>query len=208
MRLQDLHGTYSSVVSLGRRCLTTIHLEENKLRSFSGVIDWMLAPELASVNYLIKNQFERFMDLENMRIVGKYNQQYVVYDVLSHVYSFHDFYIDDNSERRLHTYPEFKMRLNGRIKRFLNVLDQDELILFVRIQGNYRDVKELQQVLSESVKHDFRILIVNEGKKNEVVEIDWKLDKTCVIEIPYTEVHPFVNAELWSEALRHIHIKR
>jgi len=207
VRLQDLQGTYSSVVSLGRSCLTALHLEENKLRTFASVIDWMLVPELASINYLIKHRFERFMDLENMRIVGKYNQQYIVYDEVSHIYSYHDFSRIENSVKRLHTYPEFKMKLDKRINRFLSILEQDDFILFVRIQGLYRDVKNLQQVLSESVKHDYRVLIVNEGSNNQIKEIDWGLDKICVIEIPYTEIHPFVNADLWGKALGQIRVK-
>lgn len=206
MRLQDLQGTYNSVFSLGRRCLTAIHLEENRLRTFPGIIDWMAAPELSSINYLIKHRFARFMEIENMQVVGKYNQQFIVYDDYSHIYSYHDFFIDDNTEHHLHTYMEFKLKLNKRIERFLACLENDEKVLFVRIQGLYRDVVELQKVLAETVTNDFRVLVVNNGTRNKVVELDWNIDKVCVIEIPNTDVHSFKNAHLWSHALQGIKV--
>jgi hypothetical protein len=206
MKLKDLRGTYDSVFSLGRRCLTAIHMEENKLRSYPGVFDWMLAPELASVNYMIKHRFQGFMELQNMQVVGKTDHNYIVYDAMSHFYSYHDFSLLKNRYNQLHTYPEFKLKLNHRIERFNERLDEDSIFLFVRVQGSYRDVTELERVLSERVRGDFRILIVNEGKMDHIVEIDWGLEKTCVIEVAYTDTHPFVNDYQWSRMLEGIRI--
>jgi len=201
MKLTELQGSYDSIFSLGRRCLTAMHLEENKLRSGAGVFDWLFAPELSSVNHLIKTRFHRFMDYDNLRIIGKTNHSYIVYDEYSHIYSYHDFPLSCNSAHHLRTYLDFRRKLVDRIHRFNNQLEQGGLFLFIRIQGLLRDATELERVLAERVSGDFRVLIVNEGICDDIVEIDWGLTKTCVIEIPHTDVHPFVNAHHWTRIL-------
>ncbi|MGR5968187.1 DUF1796 family putative cysteine peptidase [Bacillus paranthracis] len=47
--------------SLGNACLVSNRLRKYKLRSYTGVIDWMLSPNLLQVVDLLQNQFENFM---------------------------------------------------------------------------------------------------------------------------------------------------
>ncbi|MGR5968008.1 DUF1796 family putative cysteine peptidase [Bacillus paranthracis] len=52
--------------SLGNACLVSNRLRKYKLRSYTGVIDWMLSPNLLQVVDLLQNQFENFMKKENL----------------------------------------------------------------------------------------------------------------------------------------------
>ncbi|MBA2873400.1 DUF1796 family putative cysteine peptidase [Thermaerobacillus caldiproteolyticus] len=185
MGLEVIKGTYDSVFSLGDLCLTAIQLKKNNLRPFSGVLDWMASPSLSNVNRLLRNRFAGFMDLPNLRIIGYATDQLIcVSDDAYQIVSNHDFEVGKNTLSYLGGYPEVKEKFDRRIRRFLEKMETSQRILFVRTEGTFEEVLELESVLSEMVKNDFRILLVNHSNVNGIVEKNWPIERVCVVELP------------------------
>jgi hypothetical protein len=201
MRLAELKGDYDGIFSLGDLCLASIQLEENNLRPYSGVLDWMGSPQLSDVNRLLMNRFAGFMELENLRVVGDANEEMLlVSDDVYHILSNHDFFKVHNTPTHLAAYPEVKQKFDRRIQRFLEKADSCQRILFVRTEGNFQDVYDLQTVLSGLVRHDFRILLINHSSVSGIVELDWPLDKVCAVQLPNEDIW-VGNNHLWKTML-------
>ncbi|NER40345.1 hypothetical protein G3M54_01860 [Bacillus megaterium NBRC 15308 = ATCC 14581] len=75
-----------------------------------------------------------------------------------------------------------KDKYDRRIQRFLNTLETSESILFIRSFGTYEEAVELEQILKNMVKHNFCILFIINGENDEMVELDWGLKHTCVVQ--------------------------
>jgi hypothetical protein len=205
MRIAELKGNYDGIFSLGDLCLASFQLQKNNLRLYSGVLDWMGSPQLSDVNRLLMNRFYGFMELENLRVVGNANEEMLL--VLDEAYQFlsnHDFSNTQNTHTHLATFPEVKQKFNRRVQRFLDKLDNSQRILFIRTEGSFQDVYELQTILKDIVRHDFRILLINHAPVSGIVELDWPLDKVCAVQLPNGEKWEG-NDHLWKMMLDGIH---
>lgn len=192
MKLKELKGTYDAVFSLGNLCLGAMQLEKNKLRPYSGVLDWMSSPHLPDVSRLLRYRFTGFMDLDNLRIAGMSSpSMLLVMEEAYGIMSNHDFAADKNTLSDLTDYPTVKAKFDRRIQRFLDKAASAKKILYIRTEGEQDEVSELQAVLSKLVKHDFRLLhVVHSDDTAGLVELDWPLDKVCAVKLP--------NNEIWS----------
>ncbi|WP_242475800.1 DUF1796 family putative cysteine peptidase [Bacillus cereus group sp. N6] len=65
MKLVGIQGNYDTIFSLGNACLVSNRLREYGLRFYTGVIDWMLSPNLLKIVDLLQNRFEGFMKKES-----------------------------------------------------------------------------------------------------------------------------------------------
>lgn len=205
MRLAELKGNYDAIFSLGDLCLASIQLKKNNLRPYSGVLDWMGSPQLSDVNRLLMNNFIGFMELENLSLVGDANEEMLlVSDNVYHILSNHDFSKAHNTYTHLATYPEVKQKFDRRIQRFLEKTDHCQSSLFVRTEGNFQDVYDLQVVLSGLVRNDFRILLINHAPVSGIVELDWPLDKVCALQLPNQDKW-VSNDHFWKMILEGIH---
>ncbi|MEK8129889.1 DUF1796 family putative cysteine peptidase [Paenibacillus filicis] len=194
MNLQELQGTYDGIYSLGNLCLTSIQLEKNNLRPYSGVFDWVASLELSKVNRLLANRFADFMRPRHLRVVGYADECICVSDDYNHIVSNHDFHIGPNSLTYLGGYPAVMEKYNRRIGRFLDHMQSCMRILFVRTEATLEDAEELESVLSELVKHDFRVLVVNHADVRELVEQHWPLARVCAVQLPKGE-----EGDKWSQ---------
>lgn len=209
LNLQDIKGSYDAVFSLGSACNPALQFQRLNLKRFtSSPLDWSYSPNLSDVNRLLRNNFEGFMELKNMRVVndkGDYvyadyandgaiivphigthppPKSYVIQDTLYNVFSAHDFPIIAN-QSWLVKYPSFKKTLNYRIYRFLEKVKNGQSVLFVRWGAKYDEAVELQSILSHVVKGHFNVLILNpEEDLKKIAELDWGLDRTCVVNVP------------------------
>jgi hypothetical protein len=104
----------------------------------------------------------------------------------------------------LATYPEVKQKFDRRIQRFLEKADRCQRILFVRTEGDFQDVYDLQTVITGLVRHDFRILLVKHASVNGIVELDWPLDKVCAVHLPNGDIWEG-NDYLWTLMLEGVH---
>ncbi|MDU0204225.1 DUF1796 family putative cysteine peptidase [Paenibacillus sp. MAH-36] len=216
MNLHELNRTtYDLVASLGQNCDPAGHLRRHKLRKFSMPLDWVISTSLTDVNRLLANKFQGFMDLSNLRVVEGSSQyvdefaavvqkvpSYFIKDTHYNVTSVHDFPIIPN-ESWYYTYHVYKAKLNLRIRRFLEESSASNSSLFVRLLATYDQAAELQSVLREITKGDFKILIVNPiANLERVMELDWGLDHVCVVQIPSTN-----NLKEWDYILTGLKIK-
>ena len=199
MRLMDIQHNYDTIFSLGDRCLPAYQLRTYHLRPYAGIIDWMLSPGLSQISKLLITNFKDFMKKENMVFEG-YNTQIsghlILRDTKYNIRTVHDFPITTNTPTNWDTYPTFKATLEQRIQRFFNKLETCNNILFIRLGGTYREAQLLENILSNKVKGNFHILLLNPINEYTIIEYEWNLPNTCSIGIPLTE-----NAEIWDAIL-------
>lgn len=206
MNIDIIKGRYDAIFSLGDLCLAGIQLRRHNLRPFSGVIDWMGSPSLLDVTRLLKNRFQGFMEFSNLSIRGYADEDMLlVVDEQYNISSNHDFDTSKNTLTHLANYPEVKTKFDRRIKRFLEKLETSEKILFIRTEGSFDEVLKLEEVLSELVKGDFRILVINHTDVNRMVKKNWPLARVCALEFPEIEKWEG-NNDLWNIVLRDIYI--
>ncbi|AZB43225.1 peptidase [Bacillus sp. FJAT-42376] len=203
--LDKIKGSYDAVISLGDLCLSSIQLKKNSLRNFSGVLDWMASPRLNDVNRLLKNRFIGFFDEDHLRIIGYAAENIIcVADDVYNLVSNHDFMTEEgNTLTYLGSYADVMEKYDRRIRRTLEKFDSANRILFVRTEGSYEDALELQNVLSQLVANDFRVLMINHTNVNEITDSCWGLEKICAVELPGDEKWN-ANDHLWAELLKDV----
>jgi len=183
MKLAEIKGPYNAIFSLGKKCLASIQLDKNQLRPYSGVLDWMLSDNLASVNLLLQNRFASFMELPNM-VLEQAEHGTLFRDHAYDILLVHDLPLDGNGVHDVQQFGHFKDKLNRRIHRFVEKAATSPMILYIRLGGSYAEAQQLQTVLSELVTYDFRILLINHTPIYTIIDNEWALDKVCSIQIP------------------------
>ncbi|GIO33774.1 MULTISPECIES: DUF1796 family putative cysteine peptidase [Paenibacillus] len=206
MRVADLKGSYDAIFSLGDLCLAAMKLEKFELRPYAGPLDWMATYDLSQVNRLLRNRFAHFMEYNNLYVEKKVSDQlYLVRDTYYDFQSNHDFFTHNNFPPNLEAYPTVKAKYDRRVQRFMEKAHTSRNILFIRTEGSFEQAKELQEVLSGLVRHDFRVLLINHTSVSGIVELDWPLDKVCSILMPDADKW-MGNDHLWSQILNGIHL--
>jgi len=211
MRLEDLKGNYDAIFSLGDLCLAALQLRKNNLRPFAGPLDWMSSPSLPSVSRLLKSRFIGYMDKSNLTPSGystgvDSSEPYIcVTDMGYQIVSSHDFKADKNTLSNLATYPEVRAKFDRRIKKFLDILSTGKRILFIRTEGTFEEVLELEEVLSQLVENEFHILLVNHTNTSVLIEKDWPVENVCAIGLPNEEKWEG-NDHYWRDIFNGIHI--
>ena len=207
MNRERLVGDYDAIFSLGDLCLTSIQLKKHKLRPYSGVLDWAATPDLTKVSALLQNRFKDLLKFENLRIVGPAGEDMIcVSDDKYYFVSNHDFEASKNTLTELGSYDEVMEKYNRRINRFLHQMDFAKRILFVRTEGKFDEVVELQTVLRKLVKNDFSIIVINHEDVDRMVVKSWPLPHVYAVSFPNED--PWEgNHHLWEELLQDIHLK-
>jgi len=193
---------YDTVVSIGSWCGVTNQLKKFNLRTFSGPFDWVTTPTLTHVNRVLKNKFQDYMVIDNMKFIeyAKFaideddqsndvileKQTYVLEDLKYNIGSYHDFLVTPGKHWTA-DYPGFRTKLDYRINRFLNKIKNSQSTLFIRYCATYNEVVELQSILSEMTDGSFHILIVNPvGNLTAIRENNWGLHGVVFVDIPLT----------------------
>ena len=212
MRLETIKGKYDAIYSLGDLCLAALQLRQNNLRPFAGPLDWMSSPSLSSVSSLLRNRFNGYMELPNLIPSGyatgvdSSEPHIVVTDMAYQIVSSHDFIADKNTFTNLSTYPEVRAKFDRRIHRFLDKLSNGKRILFIRTEGTFEEVLELESVLLKLVKNEFHILLVNHTNTKDLIEKDWPVENVCAIVLPNVEKW-HGNDHYWEDIFKGINIK-
>ena len=205
MRKEELMGSYDAIFSLGDLCLTSMQLKRHGLRSYSGVFDWAATPSLSKVNLMLKNRFADFMKVEHLRAIGPATDTMLC--VADEHYGFvsnHDFELSKNTMTYLGSYYEVMDKYTRRINRFLHTLNTARRILFVRTEGDFAEVMELQAVLRGMVRNDFSILVINHEPVSGIVEENWPLPNVYAVAFPDSVDKWTGNDALWTEVLQGI----
>lgn len=222
MNLKDIQGSYDVVTGLGCWCGPALHLKRHNLRRNSFPLDWVQSPYLSDVNRLMKNKFEGYMELKNM-IKKDINADFIhegnvvfqaggtepakahfIHDTYYNIDSVHDFPIIPNQDWTVQ-YASFKEKLNHRIQNFLSKLAQSQYTLFIRHEvrtANYKEIVELQSILSKMTKGKFNILIMErvDGLQG-VKDMNSDIEGICLVQVPRS--NPGNNA-IWDQILQGI----
>ncbi|GGA05455.1 amino acid permease [Paenibacillus marchantiophytorum] len=207
MKLAQIKGNYDAIFSLGDHCTPSIQLEKNKLRPYSGVLDWLISLNLSDVNRLLKNRFQGFMELANLQIIGTaYDKNLLVFDQAYQFSSNHDFFTSKNTLHELTAYPEVKAKYDRRVQRFLEKMNTAHHLLFIRC-GSYtkEQVDELHAILSELVTHEYRLILVKHSPVQQMIETRCTYDNVCTLELPMDNILT-ANDHWWKEILDGIHM--
>ncbi len=202
VKREHLERSYNAIYSMGRKCLVAIQLHRLGLRKFGGMLDWNRSVHLSNVNLLLRNRFAGYMELDNLEFTG-YDQGdrcLMLRDKVYDIYSVHDYPKDYNTPDHLVSYPEVKAMYDRRIQRFLEKTAVVPWLLFIRIEGTYEEVVELERQLRSYVKHQFHILLVLHGDHPGIIEIDWNLEHVCVVSLDTEQL----NDEVWDELLARV----
>lgn len=189
MGLENLKGNYDAIFSLGDLCLTSMQLQKNNLRNFSGVLDWMASPFMNQVNRLLENRFVGFFDEASLRIIGYASENIIcVSDDGYHLVSNHDFHVHEgNSLQSLAGYHKVMEKYGRRIRRSLEKMESGQRTMFIRTEATFEDTAELVRVLRGLVKNDFEVLIVNHTDVPDLTERHWPIANVTVVEMPNFE---------------------
>jgi hypothetical protein len=188
-----MKGNYDAIYSLGDLCLGALQLRKNNLRPHAGPLDWISSPFLPKVSQLLKNRFVGYMEKENLITSGystgtdSTTQYLCLTDMAYLMVTSHDFKASENTFDHLTTYPVVKAKFERRIKRFLDNLSTGKRLLFIRTEGSFAEVAELENVLSKMIKNDFAILVINHTDTNCLIEKDWPLANVVSIDLPNQE---------------------
>lgn len=140
-------NSHQSILVLGITCQTAYQLNRKNLHKHSYPFDWLISP-LESTIKLLENRFANFMEWENLKVVGTYeNKNFIVNDTLYNVTSYHDFPFSPDGKIKNEDYIAFQEKMDRRIKRFYNQIEIDESILFV-INGDKSGLDKYIQLLT------------------------------------------------------------
>ena len=194
MSVQEMKGTYDAIFSLGDLCLASIQLRKFNLRPFAGPLDWMASNNLPDVTRLLANRFSGYMELQNLKATGEYSTginstdpHLVITDTAYNIVSSHDFRADSNTFTNFPEYSKVKQKVDRRVARMLEYFEKGERLLFVRTEASFSDTLQLQSVLSDLVKHQFHILVVNHNNKQDMEVKNWPIKNVTVVEMPVYE---------------------
>jgi hypothetical protein len=193
--LEEIKGSYDTIVSLGSSCEPAAHLRRKGLRTFSSPLDWVVSLSLSDVNRLLSSRFQGYMELPNMapiegndvfvdNEVVKPMKSYFIKDYYYNVISVHDFPVLEGQEWS-YVYPGFKDKINMRSQRLLDQLSISRKALFIRWGSTPDEALQLQSVLSTLTGGIFHILIVNgvDGLES-VVDNAWGQPGITSLSIP------------------------
>lgn len=206
VNLKEIKGNYDAIYSLGNLCLAALQLRKFNLRPFAGVLDWVGSHSLPHVNRLLQSRFSGFMELPNLEVIGQASEK--DFFVIDHAYQIvfnHDFKTDKNTPTNLTAYPEVKEKYDRRVQRFLEKMETSNRILFIRTEGSFKEVQELESILSQMVKNDFQLLLINHTDVTTMTECNWPLEKVCSLELPNQEKWNG-NDHYWKEILKDVSI--
>lgn len=204
MKLAEIKGEYNAIFSLGENCIPALKLRQFELRKFAGPFDWVGSPKLPNVTNLIATNFSNFLNKKNL-IVPQYasEEDLLVVDIAHHISFNHDFKTNVNTLQHLSDLPQVQKKYENRIHRFIDTLASAQHLLFIRTEADWLDTVVLEKVLSQLIRHNYTILIVNHTPVKGIVELDWKINNVCAIEIPNEEIWEG-NDALWEKIFQGI----
>lgn len=180
MKWNDCAGAYEAFVSLGATCQTAYQLRRLNLRKFAGPLDWFISRSAPNVTRLIRNQFNGLMEFNQLQVIGREPEHYIVRDNGYDIVSYHDFPL---IYRWSDAYPDFKQTIDRRVKALFSAAKRGPICL-VRIDTTKMEAHQLYTALNKIIPGKFRLLIVNNMILNqEVRHEDWGLPNICSVSV-------------------------
>ncbi|MDQ0192414.1 DUF1796 family putative cysteine peptidase [Paenibacillus wynnii] len=182
---------YHDIISLGSSCQTSYQLRRMKLRKESGPFDWFISASVPGIVKLFHNQFQYYMEFDQLQLIGKAQQHFIVRDTRYIIDSYHDFPFTQHENLWNQEYAAFKQKIERRAERFLNTLAQSPSIVLVRTQMTKEAALQLHQAIKPWIgTSDYCLLAVNnheDSARTDVVSDDWGLEHIKAARIPKGE---------------------
>jgi len=186
---------YDQVVGLGFGCQVAHQLEENGVRKLAYPFDWFHTP-FDGLAWFIVNQGKEFLNADKLIVAGPYPGDPVhlqVGEIVYGIVSYHDFLSN------MSNYVEIKAKYDRRIKRFFDLLNSDQRVLFVSQSYTRMQIENLDGVL-QILYPNLSYTLVAINSTPEYMD-SWELDR---IENFYMEETPGDwrgNTPRWKEIL-------
>lgn len=207
MKPHEIKGEYDAIYSLGENCLPAMKMRQFHLRPFAGPLDWVGIRYVHNVAKLIRTYFTGFLAEENLVTTGyASDSDLLVYDIDNIISFNHDFKTDRNTIDNLMDLPFVKEKYYRRITRFIQSVQTDKRILFIRSVASIEEIIELQSALREVVKGDFTLLVVNHYPVSDLIEQECNIDNVCSIWLPNEDIWDG-NNHLWQQIFDGISIR-
>lgn len=123
---------YDLIISLGDRCQVSRQMRLNHLQFKSYPFDWLLNDNISNLQNLFKEDFNNFLDRDDLVITEKNETNLVVYNKRTQYKHLHDFEYDTIDK----DYNIVKEKFLRRFERLKNHIENAKTVLFV-----YRDDK-------------------------------------------------------------------
>lgn len=171
---------YDFIVSVGEDCACTSYLRNHNLQILSYPFDWLTKATFPTRLELILNDFENFLNLEDLEFLPKrpemFNDKYCDYyeNTRNGFYYFHEFPKGIDPKDSIE---EIKAKYDRRIKRLNEKIMESEKVLFVwlsHLQSTDDDliISFHNQIVKKFGKQiDFLIIENNPSKTGDEVEI-------------------------------------
>jgi len=131
------------------------------------------------------------MDFDQVQLIGKAHQHYIVRDTHYNIDSYHDFSFIQPESLWNQEYAAFKQKIERRVQRFLDTLAQSPSIVLVRTQLTKEAALQLLQAVKPWIgTSDYVLLAVNnheDWSRTDVVSEEWGLEHLKAVRIPRGE---------------------
>ena len=201
---------YDLVFGVGQACACTQNLRKNKLQFSSYPYDWLFGMDLVNRMKLIANNYEHFIDYEDLKDTNRDNKSEknlceIFYNTKNEICFNHDFAYGKPLEE---TYPAVKEKYDRRIKRQLEQIESSKRVLVVYLQSpcdrneiEDKTLVEAQEVLKNRFpKQEFTLLYLfcdHDKKDYEIREISKNVSRIDFDYDAYFEDAPFsVNEDI------------
>lgn len=173
-------------IPLGSFCATSYHLRQAGLQAESLPFDWVSPVNLNVAVKLLKNHFENFLILEELKFIKHEN----FHSVLCNQYGI-KFYHDFSSENILDDFPAVREKYNRRINRLYGKIKSSKSILFIHLDHGQGEpditfILKMWKDLLELFPHKrIKILFIHliDGKKG--FEYVYKSSKVDVVKMEF-----------------------
>ncbi len=158
-----MFNTYDNIISLGEACFVATTLINLKLRQFSSPFDWVMGSGLQYRLETLLNDFEDFINLEDLSKVDYDDPEtdfYSYVNLKSSIVFNHEFHKGKTLQEE---YNEVKEKYDRRCKRLLNLLSSKQSNLLL-----YMDLAQPKQILSIDQLTEYMVRINHKFKSNSI----------------------------------------
>ena len=157
---------YDAVINLGGDCQSAYQMSLHGIRHYALPFDSLITP-VDSVIYLLEEQFCDFLKKDNLSLVTKGTEKFIL-DSKYNVRLIHDFKLEEDF---LQEYDNIKEKYDRRVSRFLEILQTSRSVLFIRKNITKEQALRFDAALSRLYPHlDFALLALGGGQD---IQEDW-----------------------------------
>lgn len=201
--MQNNKEEYDFIFSIGEDCACTGYLREHHLQVFSYPFDWLTAASFETRIELLVNDFDNFLNIENLKFLPKNPQintdshcDYYA-NISTGFYFYHDFPAGESLEKN---FKNVKEKYDRRIKRLYSKIQKARKILIVWLSRDKNiDDERLKSAYNQIVnkfpnkKIDFLILENDSSKsflEKEFIEVTSNITKVLYDNATYDKSNP------------------